>query len=274
VGIKSVLVAIWLISCLPLPALAGPAEDFSTAFNNQNAPAMEQALAKGAPVDRFEGGLTPLIMAAASGRTDIVKLLLDHGANPNLRADASMGGMTAIQAAAGTGAVDVISLLLDRGVSVESTDLMGGTPLDYASSQGKTKSIALLYARGGNVNAAQANGMTPLHYAAGGGKKDAVALLVAMGANVSARDSDGRTPYDVAAATKGLSAGAKADVLALLAPRGPVTPTQQAHGCPHTFEDLQWFYRNFVTANPETKNALVVHSAVEDELKDMGCSGQ
>ena len=152
-GNKSVLVAIWLIACLPLPALAGPAEDFSTALHNQNVLAMEQALAKGAPVDHFEGGLTPLMVAAALGRTDLVKLFLDHGANPNLHADASMEGMTAIHAAAGIGAVDVVSLLIDRGAPVESTDLLGLTPISVASSQGKTRLVALLYARGANVNA-------------------------------------------------------------------------------------------------------------------------
>lgn len=278
-GSKSILVAITLISCLPICATAAPAEGPSTAGQDQYFQATERTLANGAPVDKLDGGMTLLIAAAAAGRADVVKLLLDHGANPNLHADASMEGATAIHAAAGMGAVDVVSLLIDRGVSVDSTDLLGMTPLSLASIQGKTRVIALLYARGANVNSAPPNGMTPLHYAAGGGHRDAVALLIALGANITAKDSDGRTPYDLAAKSTDLTPNDRAAVLAWLAPANVAASAppaaQQVHGCPHTAEDLAWFYGRLLQADPETrKHPAEAAMTVDNELKQMGCPGQ
>ena len=151
---RSLWIALAVLSLSPIRATAGPAEDFWTAFQNQNVTAMDAALAKGASVDsRGEQGMTALIMAAAAGRLETVKKLLDHGANPNAEADATLGGMTAIEVAAGKGAVEVMNLLLDKGAAIEGRSLAAFAPIDYAASQGQTRSIALLYARGASVTA-------------------------------------------------------------------------------------------------------------------------
>ena len=53
-------------------------------------------LDRGATVDLHAGGTTALIMAAGYGYTDIVKVLLEHGADPRA---ASRNGTTALEAA-------------------------------------------------------------------------------------------------------------------------------------------------------------------------------
>jgi hypothetical protein len=64
---------------------------------------VEALLNKGAAVDLHAGGTTALIMAAGYGYTDIVKILLRHGADPHA---AARNGQTAL-AAALEGSLDI-----------------------------------------------------------------------------------------------------------------------------------------------------------------------
>ena len=100
-----------------------------------------------------------------------------------------------------------------------------------------------------------------------------MALLIALGANPNSKDSSGRTPYDVAATSVDIAASDKAEVLALLTP-GRLTPepgaAAQAHGCPHSMEDLQWFYQMYARSNPKEKPAVIA-LAVQQTLHQLGC---
>jgi len=70
---------------------------------------IEALLDGGADINRLSGdGITPLMMAAGYGYTDIVQLLLRHGANPRI---ADGGGFRAIDvAAAGVPDIDRFTL--------------------------------------------------------------------------------------------------------------------------------------------------------------------
>lgn len=72
----------------------------------------------------------PLTLAALCGEPDVVRLLLDHGADPNAR---DLGGRTPLHAAAFLGNVEVVELLLDRGANPLAKGPAGDTPL--SSSQ-------------------------------------------------------------------------------------------------------------------------------------------
>jgi uncharacterized protein len=60
-------------------------------------------------------GYTGLMAAAERGRPDIVKLLLDHKADPNV---AGRDGGTALMLAAENNQPDIVKLLLGRGASL------------------------------------------------------------------------------------------------------------------------------------------------------------
>lgn len=66
-----------------------------------------------------------LIMAARYGRSDVVRYLLDVGADV-----AASDGMTALHWAAGGGHLETLEVLIERGAPLEQKNVYGGTVLD------------------------------------------------------------------------------------------------------------------------------------------------
>jgi len=84
------------------------------------------------PNQYSEDGFTPICLAAFWGKADIVKALLNFGADVNLPNVGS--GMTPLHAAAFQGHGKIAHLLLEAGSDVEVKDKYGNTPSYYASS--------------------------------------------------------------------------------------------------------------------------------------------
>src|SRR5204862_5521293 len=63
----------------------------------------------------YPGAGAPLANAAAAGRLDIVQLLLDHGADPNLPEEQFAPRGRALYSAVYHGHYDIAKLLLERG---------------------------------------------------------------------------------------------------------------------------------------------------------------
>jgi len=89
-----------------------------------------------------------LIAAAHEGRIDVVRFLLDHGAD----IDAMSGGWNALVAAAHEGRVETVGLLLDRGADVNAAP-GGRSALVAAAHEGQLDVVKLLVERGADVNA-------------------------------------------------------------------------------------------------------------------------
>lgn len=76
-------------------------------------------------------GRTLLIEAVLEKRTDLVKLLLEHGGDP---AVADHDGSTALHFAAQAQLPEIVQLLIDKGAPINAQDHLGNTPLFKALS--------------------------------------------------------------------------------------------------------------------------------------------
>ncbi len=141
-------------------------------------------------VDYLNSKATPdLISAAYHGETEVVKILIENGADINER---NSRGMTALMGAAINGHTESIIYLLENGSKIDMSGTLG-TALMIAIRQGKTDTANLLIARGADSNVASVDGGTALMLAAVHGHADIVAKLIKNGANVNTADKHGET---------------------------------------------------------------------------------
>jgi len=115
-----------------------------------------------------------LISAAQKGDIDIVRILLDNGANINFKDNY---GDTALMWASIEGHTDIVQLLLDMGANLYLQNNHGTTAILLASSNGNTDVVELLLDRGANPNIQNNNGNTALILASFYGNTDIVEIL-------------------------------------------------------------------------------------------------
>ena len=143
------------------------------------------------------GGLevTPLHVAASAGHSDILMLLIEHGADMNGR---GIHGDTPLLRASRNAKLEAGQCLLDRGANINARDRQGHTPLMDAVCQGQVDFARMLLERGAVIDAQSEFGMTALHYAVGNKYPRAVQLLLEHGADVEVRNNAGDTPPELA----------------------------------------------------------------------------
>ena len=92
-------------------------------------------------------GSTPLDSAMRGHLNDssIVRLLLDHGADPNIP---ERDGLTPLHQASQKGRIEIARVLLERGASIEVEDKWGRTPSNVASGEQHDEIINLLLEHG------------------------------------------------------------------------------------------------------------------------------
>src|SRR5437870_763329 len=98
------------------------------------------------------GSFTPLLLGVPGGSTELVRTLIDAGADVNVK---DMRGMTPLILAVATDHYDLdkIRLLVGRGAALNATTLEGETALDWAQKFGDTPVCALLKAAGATAKA-------------------------------------------------------------------------------------------------------------------------
>jgi N-acyl-D-amino-acid deacylase len=175
-----------------------------TAAARNNLLAARELIKRAVPADvpAADGsGGTALLVAAASGYTDLVTLLLDAGADVR-RQDAH--GDTALMAAVRIGSIETVKLLLARGADVGQQDDAGRTAFLWAARSGRVDVARSLLEAGAKIDVADQTGRTPLTLAAENGGADVVDLLRAQGAKGSARAIRGTAITARAAVEKSL----------------------------------------------------------------------
>lgn len=164
--------------------------------------AAEDLLAAGASPDEPNAdGTTPLYRAAVSGATGLVRLLLAHGADPNLPGGAADEGLP-LCAAACWNHVETVEALLAGGADPDLPEPghpeqtgPGTTALLWAVRNGHRETVDLLLAAGADPDTPG----TPLTAAARGGRYGIVRSLLAHGADPARTNEEGRTAAAVAA---------------------------------------------------------------------------
>jgi ankyrin repeat protein/class 3 adenylate cyclase len=137
-------------------------------------------------------GNPPLVVAVESNQIDIVRLLLNHGADCNCKDWTSKN--TALDIAEQKGFKDIVQVLQERGAKYSS-----GSSFHLAAKNGDIVSVEEMLAKGQEINEVDAGkGWTPLHYAVNYGQKHLVEYLIIKGADVNRKDFLGKNnPIDV-----------------------------------------------------------------------------
>jgi ankyrin repeat protein len=99
-----------------------------------------------AKVDIHPYSGTPLYWHAVDDYVDIEKLLLEAGANPNIK---NYEGQTPLHKAAADEAPKVIALMIQFGADINQRDDFGDTPLKLAQMLLKYQAIEILQSKGG-----------------------------------------------------------------------------------------------------------------------------
>jgi ankyrin repeat protein len=143
-------------------------------------------------------GYTPLHMSLYNDEynTDVVKLLVERGAN--LEAAHQGCGITPLHMAVNGEHTDMVGFLLDSGANIHAVDKYNETALHKSACKGNTDVVDLLLNRGADTEVRDKDGCTPLHLAVFYGQTDVVNLLVNRGANIEADSNKYGSPVQLA----------------------------------------------------------------------------
>eukprot|EP00731_Ephydatia_muelleri_P021286 Em0013g1013a len=140
---------------------------------------------------QFMDGQTALMMAYDMGHMECVKMLVDKGAQGNMKPG---WGVTTLMTASEAGKVEYVKLLLDSGVQVNVQSVWGETALIKAYDKGHMECVKVLLDNGAQVNMKYQYGWTALMKASVAGKVEYVKMLLDRGAEVNMQDNYGWTP--------------------------------------------------------------------------------
>jgi FOG: Ankyrin repeat len=198
-------------------AHAGSYDDFFVAIKQDNPGPIKTLLSRGFdPNTLSPEGLSGLYLALRDGSLKVANTLIDSPrTNVEIR---TVKDESPLMLAALKGHFDLVKKLIDRGADVNKT---GWAPLHYAATTGQLAIMQLLLDQSAYIDAESPNGTTPLMMAAHYGTPEAVKLLLEAGADASLKNQLGLTAIDFAnRANREESAGLIAASLRASRPKG------------------------------------------------------
>ena len=147
-----------------------------------------------------DGGyyMRPLVAALAGEHFQTADLLRHNGADPHIR---GYSRRTPLQSAAYYGSLEVVRRLIEYGADINAKDKDKMAPLHWTSYGRYFKDgsvLRLLLEHGADINMQDGDGWTPLYFASRNGALEVVRLLLEYGADVEAKGKGGMTALQVA----------------------------------------------------------------------------
>ena len=153
----------------------------------------KEALARGARADaRDLDGASALLLAAKRGELDMVRILLDRGADASMKIDAK--GNTPLHYASATGNFGFAVQLLHHLKDFDQKNILEQTPLHVAVAAGHEYLACELIKCGAWPDSIDRHGNTPMHLAARNGNDALLKRLHDVGSSLSMRNRNGYTP--------------------------------------------------------------------------------
>jgi ankyrin repeat protein len=123
-----------------------------------------------------DDGFTPLGLACYFGHEEIARYLLLKGAEVNLPSQNSFG-VYPLHSAAAANNLDITKIVLEAGADVNVRQQSGFTPLHAAAQHGNIEMLILLLEAGADVGARTDAGLTPSNLATERGFHDIARIL-------------------------------------------------------------------------------------------------
>jgi len=174
-------------------------------------------------------GFNALHLSIFGGNLEIIKLILNLGANPNFKISSAdievsdddvepdenitlsepiteefldeinnLGNISAIHISVKNCSIEITELLLERNANPNIYDQGKCTPLHWSVSKNDQETVKLLLAHKANPNAQDIVGNTPLHDAVRRQKVDIINLLLDRDSDPNIKDIFGKSSLDLA----------------------------------------------------------------------------
>jgi cytochrome c len=172
-------VAIFLSICFGLFPVLSHAAAIHDAAKRGDVAAISAALETGANINESDGTATPLYHAVQAAQLGAAKLLIERGADVNAQ---SVLGITPLGIAVGKRNIELMKLLLDHGANPNSA-VGRQTVLHLAAAKGCLDCVKTLVEAGADVNAPTSDYeyRTPLHLAKRGSFPEVADYLMTHG---------------------------------------------------------------------------------------------
>lgn len=151
--------------------------------------------------------ITPIILASSQQSSELVKLLIDAGADVNKKGGRNLDGLPLCYAALSS-TLEVVRLLIDAGADVNAVNNNNATALMYASQRREVNIMKLLIEKGAKINVQDVRGYTALIFASytfqgsdnGKPQREAIKLLMDNGADPFIFNNKGKQAVNYIAA--------------------------------------------------------------------------
>jgi|GEM_PF-6806101 len=136
-----------------------------------------------------------LSLAVYKGHGEVVKELINAGADVNIKDDHSVSPLCkAIE----SGYTEIVEILINAGADVNIKDSKNLSPLHFAAEKGYTKIVQSLINAGANVNVKDNNAVSPLFFAIQGGHINVIKDLIESGVRLNEKNNLGDSALHIA----------------------------------------------------------------------------
>jgi ankyrin repeat protein len=172
---------------------------FRTLAEMRDFMSMERLLSQGVNIDSIYKNSTALLHAASTNDAEMIRWLIGHGADPNLRiGDEGLfsTATNALNCAAELSKCDALYALLECGANVNAA-VNGPSALIIAARHGHVEALTHLIHRGADILYTDGLGQSALHHACTHGQTEAAETLIYNGSDCDALNHAGLSAFEL-----------------------------------------------------------------------------